>query len=273
MKNNEIKFSQKLTESSLLIAFATVLSIFKLIDLPYGGYITLASMLPLIIIAYRYNFLWAMLSGLVFGLIQLLIGINVLSYATSIVAAIAIVFIDYILAFMTISLASLFKRCKSQVTAFALGSTFVCMIRYLLHVLSGATVWAGLSIPTKNAVIYSFAYNATYMIPETIITVVAAVAISNALDFSKSKLTGYKVQTNKNKFKWIDILICIVAVVAVVIVSVLVFPNLQNSETGEFDITGIMNINLPICIVTVVCALAVIAFLIVKKILLKKKVS
>ncbi|MBD4653026.1 hypothetical protein GUG52_14635, partial [Xanthomonas citri pv. citri] len=76
--------------------------------------------------------------GFVFGLIQLLIGINVLSYATSVVAAVAIVLIDYILAFMSTSLAAVFRKCKSQVTAFLLGSIFVCLIRYLLHVVSGA---------------------------------------------------------------------------------------------------------------------------------------
>ena len=61
MKN--VKLSQKLTESGLLLALAVILSVLKIIDLPYGGSITLASMLPLIILSYRYGFTWGLLSG------------------------------------------------------------------------------------------------------------------------------------------------------------------------------------------------------------------
>ena len=44
-----------MAESAIMLALATVLSIFKLYELPYGGSITIASMLPLLIIAYRYG--------------------------------------------------------------------------------------------------------------------------------------------------------------------------------------------------------------------------
>ena len=44
-----------LTECSIMTALATVLSIIKLAELPYGGSITVASMLPMVIIAYRHG--------------------------------------------------------------------------------------------------------------------------------------------------------------------------------------------------------------------------
>ena len=43
----------RLTESAIMIAFATVLSEIKLLEMPMGGTVTAFSMLPIIIIAYR----------------------------------------------------------------------------------------------------------------------------------------------------------------------------------------------------------------------------
>ena len=47
--------TKKLVESALLVAAAVVLSIFKIADLPYGGSVTLASMFPIVLIAYRHG--------------------------------------------------------------------------------------------------------------------------------------------------------------------------------------------------------------------------
>ena len=55
------KLALRLTESAIMIAAATILSMFKLVELPYGGSITLASMLPIVIIAYRYGTAWGIL--------------------------------------------------------------------------------------------------------------------------------------------------------------------------------------------------------------------
>ena len=61
-----------LTESAIMIAMATILSLFKLYELPWGGSVTLASMLPLVIIGYRHGLKWGMLSSLVYSLLQML---------------------------------------------------------------------------------------------------------------------------------------------------------------------------------------------------------
>ena len=50
----------RLTESAIMLAFATVLSLVKIVDLPYGGSITACSMLPILIIAYRYGTGWGL---------------------------------------------------------------------------------------------------------------------------------------------------------------------------------------------------------------------
>ena len=78
----------KLTETALMLALATVLSLVKIFELPYGGSITAFSMVPIMIIAFRYGTKWGMISGFVYSVIQLLFGISTLSYATSAGAAV-----------------------------------------------------------------------------------------------------------------------------------------------------------------------------------------
>ena len=53
MQANKQKSMLRLVESGLMLAMATVLSLVKVLDLPYGGSITAFSALPLILIAYR----------------------------------------------------------------------------------------------------------------------------------------------------------------------------------------------------------------------------
>ena len=144
--------TRKLTESAVMIATATVLSMLKLIDLPYGGSVTLCSMLPVMLIGYRFGIGAGLLGGFAYSVIQLLLGLNTLAYATSAAAAVAIVFLDYIFAFTFIGLGGVFKKLfKNQSASMCLGMLLVCLIRYIFHTVSGCTVWAGLSIPTEKA--------------------------------------------------------------------------------------------------------------------------
>lgn len=55
--------TRRLIETAVMLALATVLSVLKIAELPYGGSVTFASMLPLAIIAYRYGAGWGLLSG------------------------------------------------------------------------------------------------------------------------------------------------------------------------------------------------------------------
>ena len=52
MKN---KSALRLTEGAVMIALATVLSMIKLAEFPYGGSITAASLFPIALIAYRHG--------------------------------------------------------------------------------------------------------------------------------------------------------------------------------------------------------------------------
>ena len=236
----------RLVESGLMLAMATVLSMVKVLDLPYGGSITAFSSLPLILIAYRHGIWQGLLTAFAHSLIQLMLGANALSYATSPAAAVAIVILDYLLAFTVLGLGGLFRRkCDNQGTALVLGALLTGVLRYTLHTIAGCTVWAGLSIPTEAALVYSLAYNATYMLPETIVTALGAWYLSKAVDLREAMPTRAKQTAQSGNF--VLSLIGKAALLAAAVWDVAeIFRPLQDAETGDFVITNLGLVNWPL---------------------------
>ncbi len=265
-QTNNISKTRMLTETAIMLALATVLSLIKILQLPYGGAVTVASMLPAIIIAYRHGFKFGLLAGFVFGVFEQLLGLNNLSYVTTWQSVLAVIMLDYIIAFMVIAFAGLFRKISSQPVGLMAGSILVCILRFLCHVISGATVWAGLSIPSEAALIYSIGYNATYMIPETIVTAAAAYYIGSILDFRGDKIRNLSTQgdTRIPVLKWIAGL---VIVAAVIFDAVNIFMHLQNADSGEFDATGFASVNWTLIGIVSLAAIviALVLFLISKK--------
>ena len=245
--------TRKLVESAVMIALATVLSLLKLADLPYGGSVTLASMLPIALIAYRNGLGWGLGTGLAYGVIQQLLGLKTLTYVTGAGSVIAVILLDYLLAFAVMGFAGVFRRTGlSQATSLTAGVAFSCVLRYICHVISGATVWAGLSIPTTAALGYSFVYNATYMIPETIVTALAAFYIASLLDFREVQIR----RITREKFGVGGYLLLagsLLMLAGAVYDIVALFSHMQDPDSGTFNITliGTSGIWLPVVIVTV----------------------
>lgn len=251
-----------LTECSIMIALATVLSIIKLLELPYGGSITVASMLPLVIISYRHGTAVGLGSALAASVLQLLLGLNNLSYFTTWYSIVAIILLDYIVAFTAFGLSGIFRgRYANQSSAMLTGALVASVLRYICHVISGATVWAGLSIPTGAALLYSFGYNATYMIPETVVLLLAVFYVGSSLDLTKS-LPMPKIRAKLNTGATV-LVICsgLVALGALVADTVLVFSRLQNAESGEFMITGLLDVNWLAVVIVTLAASAVVSIL------------
>lgn len=247
MKKN---LTRALTESAVMLAVATALSMFKLIDLPYGGSVTIASMLPILIIAYRYGVKWGLLTGAAYGGVQQLLGLKTLSYVSTWQSVVAVILLDYIVAFMVIGFGGTFRRMKSQPTGLVLGGLLVGILRYLCHIISGATVWAGLSIPTNAALIYSIGYNGTYMIPETIVLLIAAYYLGSKLDFRADQIGPYRAE-NQQSLTLLDWLSGLLIAGACIFDTAAIFLHLQNADTGDFDITGLASVNwLMIALVT-----------------------
>ncbi len=272
MKPNSKKISVKmLTESAIMIALATVLSFIKLWDFPAGGSITIASMFPIAVIAYRYGAPWGIFTAIVHGIVQQLVSLSTLSYVTTWQSVVAVILLDYVVAFAVVGLAGVFrKKIARPSTALVMGSLLACVLRYLCHVISGATVWAGLSIPDEAALIYSISYNATYMIPETIILLLVALYMGENIDFTKTTITRIKQENLAKGTAWMLPAAGLTALAALVYDIVAIFGKLQN-EDGVFDLSGIANVNwLVFAIVNAAAAVVILALVIIYKAKQKK---
>ncbi len=264
--------TKTMVEAALLVSLATVLSIFKIVELPYGGSITFASMLPIILLSYRHGLRWGLGGAAVHALLQQLLGLNNLTFFTTWQSVLAIIVLDYVLAFTLVGLGGVFRRVvRLQALSLALGAITVSVLRYLCHVISGATVWAGLSIPTEAALFYSLGYNATYMLPECIVLTAAAWYLGTVIDFRKERpvrlVTKGQDDPAAHLLGLFAGLVCFGGLVADVS---LVFSRLQNAQSGEFDITGLaapsfaQSIWLPVTVVSASCALLAAVLLILR---------
>lgn len=189
--NTVSKRTFNLVLAGVMIAMGTALGFVKPFELPYGGAITLCSMLPVMFFSYRCGLKWGLSAGLVFSVLQLLFGLDALK-GISAMMVVGSIFLDYILAFTVLGLAGMFRgKIKNDAAAFTLGSFVSMMLRYFCSFLSGWVLWASFNetadmqgfiasfFPalgnlsgTALAVVYSLVYNGSYMIPEIILTCV-----------------------------------------------------------------------------------------------------
>lgn len=266
----------RLTESAVMLAFAFVLCLFPLVSLPYGGTITACSMLPVIIIAYRYGWKWGLLTGFVFSLLQIVEGgIGTLSAFTKTPGSFLLVFfLDYVIAFTVLGLAGLFRgRIKNQQAELVAGTILVCLLRYACHFLSGITVWRDISIPMAGAVSFSLIYNATYMLPETIVTALGAFFLAGVLDFRRD-MVGRAPKQEKQPLSAVILFAAatVFFLAGLVFDTAHIFSHLQNPDTGVFDITGIAGCDWPLIAVVSVVALVLSAVaLILRKVVLSRQ--
>ena len=114
MQNKTSKHIVAMTECSIMIALSTVLSIIKLVDMPYGGSVTIASMLPIVIAVFRHGMIWGAGTALVNSTVQLFIGLNTLSYFSTWQSILAIILLDYIVAFGVFALSGIFKKIEKR---------------------------------------------------------------------------------------------------------------------------------------------------------------
>lgn len=109
-------------------------------------------------------------------------------------------------------------------------------------------MWADISIPAHDALIYSIVYNASYMVPETIITVIGAIFVGQMLDFRRETIERVPATARKGS----NLLggLCLAAAVAF---DALMLYNAVQTEEG-FDITLIGGANWLLMAAVSLCA-------------------
>lgn len=174
--------TRRLTESAIMVALASVLALVKIWEMPLGGSITAASMVPIIFIGLRYGAKWGCLTSVVYAGIQMLQSFWAPPSKTFL-AFFAVVMLDYILAFGVLGLAKVFANFfkKNKITGAIFATIAVCALRFLCHLTSGTIIWHTAD-PAVPDFLWALMYNGTFMLPEAIIS---AVVIGLLMKFVK----------------------------------------------------------------------------------------
>ncbi len=159
-----------LTEGGMMLALAVLLNQFKIYQAPNGGSISAGSMIPIMIFALR----WGIGPGLVVGGTYGLLDFIFKPYFYHPIQFI----LDYILAYGLLGLAGIGydKDNNKPTSSMVIGVIVAIGGRMISHVLSGVVFFAEYA-GDQNPWIYSILYNATYLVPELIISLVVLLLI------------------------------------------------------------------------------------------------
>ena len=203
--------TRRLTESAMLLAVAIVLELVSKMfipELPFGGQVTLVSMLPVVLISYRHGVKWGLVAGVGYALLEMALGAKTVAAAfqpgyfgdgTMIVNALIMCLLDYLVAFTVLGLGGLFRdRIRSAGAGLAVGAVVALGARNEAHIPSGYILFSGWAewfftqegfpawgaslvealSPEMLGLVYSVVYNGMYMVPELLLTAVAALLIA-----------------------------------------------------------------------------------------------
>ena len=164
-RNSKSKFNaQKLAFCGVAIALAYVCSFIQLFKLPYGGSVTLFSMLFIVLIANWYGTGTGILAGFVYGVLQFLqepYFLTVLQVCS-----------DYLLAFAALGLAGFFRQKKYGLS---IGYAVGVLGRGVFASFAGYMFWMDYmpeNFPKAFASVYPIVYNYSYLLAEAVITLI-----------------------------------------------------------------------------------------------------
>ena len=154
--------TKQLVFSAAAMALAMITSFLKLFDAPMGGSVTLFSMLFICCIGYWYGLRAGLMTGVAYGLLQLISDPYIISLPQMIT--------DYLLAFGALGLSGLFCNKKNGLIK---GYIAGVLGRYFFAFLSGLIFFASYAEGTgMSAPVYSLAYNGAYLGLEALITLI-----------------------------------------------------------------------------------------------------
>ncbi|WP_127836582.1 energy-coupled thiamine transporter ThiT [Clostridium prolinivorans] len=163
IKLRKVKLNTKIiTHIGVALALGTVLKMIKFYQMPNGGSVSLGSMVPIFLIALFYGPEIGILTGLLFGILDFLLGPYIMH-------PIQVLF-DYPLAFSALGIAGYFKD-KNKIQTI-LGVILALFIRFLFHFISGIIFYGSYAEPGQSAAAYSFWYNLSYIGPEGILCII-----------------------------------------------------------------------------------------------------
>lgn len=165
-----------LTEGGMMVALSVLLSYIIIYQAPNGGSVSAGSMIPIMLFAIRWGIVPGMTVGAIYGVLDFLLK----PYFFHPVQ----VLLDYPIAYGLLGLAGvayiLNNKNGNSYISLSLGVTLAVVGRLIAHVLSGVVFFSEYA-GSQNAWLYSIIYNATYLIPELIISLVILLIIYKPL--------------------------------------------------------------------------------------------
>ena len=158
---NSMRTLYSLVLCAILIALSFVLGMVKIIPMPYGGSITLFSMLAATLTGYFCGPKWGLTSGVALGLLNLIIDPVILFPMQ--------VLLDYVLAFGCLGLSGFFSSKKNGLY---IGYIVAIIGRFICSFLSGFIFFGEYAPEGMNPVWYSFLYNIFYIGGEGVLTLI-----------------------------------------------------------------------------------------------------
>lgn len=176
--------AQQIVFCAVAIALAYVCSYIKLFSMPFGGTITLFSMLFIVLIGYWYGPKIGILAGLAYGILQFLQEPYVLNFVQ--------VCCDYILAFAALGISGFFRNKKHGLVK---GYIAAILARGVFHSIGGYLFWMAYmpeNFPQSLSAVYPIVYNYSYILAEGVITIIILCipAVSKALAQVKHTATA-----------------------------------------------------------------------------------
>ncbi len=187
-KNDRKSFDSKsIAYAAVCIAMSFALSYIRIVKLPQGGSVTLASLLPLMIYSYMFGTKKGVFAGFIYGVLQAIQDPWIVHPMQFL--------LDYPIAFSAIGLAGMFAKIKlpkelPQVN-FALGALAASVLRFMCHVLSGVFAFASYA-GDENVLVYSLGYN-SFVFADIAISIVVGVMIFSSKSFMK-QISKYNEQ-------------------------------------------------------------------------------
>ncbi len=172
--------AKQLAFCAMGLALAYVTSYVKLFEMPYGGSVTLFSMLFIVLVANWYGVGTGLLVGFAYGILQFIQEPYFLTFFQ--------VCCDYLFAFTALGLAGLFGNKKNGLLK---GYILGALVRLFFHVLGGYIYWMDYmpeSFPQAISFLYPIVYNGSFILAEGVITciVISIPPVKKALAKVKS---------------------------------------------------------------------------------------
>lgn len=153
--------TKQLVFCAAAVALAMVTSMVKIYSFPFGGSVTLCSMLFICLIGYLYGPATGLLTGAAYGILQFIVE-PVMYFPLQVI-------VDYVLGFGALGLSGLFCHAKHGLLK---GYLVGILGRYVFVVLSGWLFFGEYAWEGWNALPYSLVYNGCYVFGEAVLTVV-----------------------------------------------------------------------------------------------------